>query len=163
MATLKPHPLVMALAKALKPQVASMRAGTPDALVRASDLPELVTFAGFLGDTVTQPGQDTQWRVLYLDLELRRWLLLDEADILLAEKVEDEAAPTGERDLIWVKADASVGRGSGSPSVEARFLTGEFTRAEDFEAPPTGGTLAAATGVFCQARTPSCCRIRTRR
>jgi hypothetical protein len=163
MATLKPHPLVTALAKALKPQVASMRAGTPDALVEASDLPELVTFAGFLGDTVTQPGQTTQWRVLYLDLELRRWLLLDEADILLAEKVEDETAPSGERDLIWVKADASVGRGSGSPSVEARFLTGEFTRAGDFEAPPTGGTLAAATGVFCQARTPSCCRIRTRR
>jgi hypothetical protein len=160
------HPLVDALASGLEvpaPPNTQIKAGSPEALARASDVPELVSFAGFLGDTIPQPGQAAKkWRVLYLDLELRNWLLVLDTDILDAQKVGDKTAPSGERDVIWVRADASVGRGRGSPSVEARFLTGEFTRAGDFEAPPTGGTLAAATGVFCEFRTPSCCKIGTR-
>ena len=61
-------------------------------------------------------------------------------------------------DIIWVLADAAVGRGGRSLSVEGAFLCGNFTRAGDFEASPTGGTLAASTGVFCEARSPGCCK-----
>ena len=161
MAPPDPHPLIKALAEKLTPE-ANAKASL-DAFAQATNLPELVTFAGFLGPTVTQPGPDSIWRLLYLDMELRTWLLVEETDILVTEKVKDETAPSGKRDQIWVYADAPVGHGSGTPSIEARFLSGEFTRAGDFGAPPGGGTLAAATGIFCQARTPSCCGPKTRK
>ena len=161
MAPPDPHPLIKALAERLKPN--ESEEASLEALAQATDLPELVTFAGFLGPTVTQPGPDSIWRLLYLDMELRSWLLVEDTEILVAVKVKDDSAPSGERDVIWVNADAPVGQGSGWPSVEARFLSGEFTRAGDCGAPPGGGTLPAATGIFCQARTPSCCGPRTRR
>jgi hypothetical protein len=85
-------------------------------------------------------------------------LLVDDGGILAHSDVQDDGVPfTQKRDVIWVKADAAVGRGRASNSVQAQFLTGDFTRAGDFEAPPSGGTLAAATGIFCQARTAGCC------
>jgi hypothetical protein len=162
MAPLEPHPLVKAVAKKFMSDAANAAAALKE-YAAATDLPELIAFAGFLGPTLEQPAPEKTWRLLYLDLELRTWLLVEDAEILVHEKVKDDTAPSGERDMIWVKADVPVGHGSGSPSVEARFLSGEFTRAGDFEAPPGGGSAPAATGVFCQARTPSCCRIRTRR
>ncbi|MGH2969197.1 MAG: hypothetical protein ACRDK0_09050 [Solirubrobacteraceae bacterium] len=166
--TLVPHPLVDTLAKALGPKAPPSMSygtgGTPSAtaiLAQATDVPELVTFSGFLGDTVPQPSGNV-WRLLYLDWRLQTWLLVEEGEILHAEKVKDDGAPSGLVDVIWVRADASVRRGSGPQSVEARFLTGAFTRAGDFDASPTGGTLAAATGIFCEARTPVCCYRRSR-
>jgi len=167
-----PHPLVEELAKALLPpapaaqgakgKAAPAQAATAADLAGASELPELVIFAGFLGDTVTHPGAGKDWRLLYLDWRLLTWLLVQEDGIVLAEKVSDETAPSGMRDVIWVKAEASVRSGSGPQSVEARFLTGEFTRAGDFEAPLTGGTFAGSTGVFCEAKTVNCCYRRSR-
>ena len=48
-------------------------------------------------------------------------------------------------------------------SDEARFLTGEFTRAGDFDYSETGGQSAAETGLFCP-NTPLCnCGPRSRR
>jgi hypothetical protein len=175
MASRPVHELVTELAKGLKPpkvKAGSIRAA-PDvpakeipadsalALAYASNLPEAIVFAGFLGDVVERPvGGDFQ--VLYLDLELSEWLLVEDSGILAHGQIRDDAVPFNQRrDVIWVKADAAVGRGSTSQTVEAQFLTGEFTKARDFEGPPAGGTLAAATGVFCQARTPSCCRRRS--
>jgi hypothetical protein len=168
---LNPHPLVVALAKNLKApavraagNVPGIAAGSPGALARASNLPGVVLFAGFLGDLVPHPS-GTNWQVLYIDLALTEWLLIEEDGILDDAKVKDETVPIkfgADRDVLWVKADASVGRGAASQSVEAQFLTGPFTRAGDFEVPLAGGTLAAATGVFCEARTPSCCRVRSR-
>jgi hypothetical protein len=170
------HPLVDELAKRLKPpkvKAGSIRtapdvpakdiaADSPEALAYASNLPESVVFAGFLGAVVQQPGGG-DFQVLYLDLELGNWLLVEDTGILAHAKIKDEAVPFDQtRDVIWVKEDAAVGRGSTSQSVEAQFLTGEFTKAGDFEVPPTGGTLAAATGVFCEPRTPLCCYKRTR-
>jgi hypothetical protein len=162
------HPFVKAVAKKVTPQ--AQEAAAVAAYGQATGLPDLIAFTGFLGPTIDQPAPGDQaapdgqpppartWRMLYLDLELRTWLLVEDDEILVNEKVEDRAAPSGRRDMIWVTADAPVGHGSGSPSVEARFLTGDFTRAGDFEAPPAGGTLSAATGVFCNARTAGCCR-----
>jgi hypothetical protein len=136
---------------------------TAEALADASNLPERVMFAGFRGPVVEHPGRG-EWRLLYLDLELRDWLLIETSGIVRRSTVKDETVPFEEksRDVFWVKADAAVGRGDASQTVQAQFLTGKFTRAADFETPLTGGTLAAVTGVFCEARTPSCCRVRSR-
>jgi hypothetical protein len=154
------HPLVKALAAGLKPPEVPEKgidAGSAEALAYASNLPEAIMFVGFLGGRVQEPGGRT-WQVLYLDLELNGWLLVEDDGILAVDRVQDDGVPYKRtRDVIWVKADAAVGRGGASQSVEAQFLTGEFTRAAECEAPPTGGTIAAATGIFCQARTASCC------
>jgi hypothetical protein len=55
-----------------------------------------------------------------------------------------------------VEADALVGSGSGTQPVEATFLTGEFTRAADFDASSGGGARGGSTGPFCQPRSPLC-------
>jgi hypothetical protein len=125
-------------------------------LAGSPDVPELVTFAGYVGPVVTQ--QSKEWCVFYLDTRLLTWLLVPVDGIVYRDPVVDDKAPCGIQDVLWVKADTSVGHGSGSLTLEGQFLTGEFTRAGDFEAAPTGGTLGAATGVFCEARSPGCCK-----
>ena len=115
---------------------------------------QLVTFTGYLGPQISWSGQ--QWRLLYLDLRLECWLLIEESGIVDAQQVRDDTAPNGKCDLIWVKADAAVGAGRGSQSDEARFLTGQFTRAGDSEPSWNGGTQTASTGPFCAS--VLCCR-----
>jgi hypothetical protein len=151
------HPVVRELAQGLGVRTAA-------ALADASNLPEPVMFAGFRGPVIEHPERG-EWRLLYLDLELTEWLLIEASGIIRRSTVKDETVPFEEksRDVFWVKADAAVGRGNASQAVQAQFLTGKFTRAGDFEAPLTGGTLAAATGVFCEARTPSCCLFKSKR
>jgi hypothetical protein len=174
MATRPVHQLVTKLAAGLNPPkvpaksipassaaptvpAKTLPAGSAEALAYASNLPDAILFTGFLGGLVEEPG-GRNWQLLYLDFELDNWLLVEDAAILAHSDVVDDGVPfTQRRDVIWVKADAAVGRGRASHSVEAQFLTGDFTRAADFEAPPAGGTLAAATGIFCQARTVGCC------
>jgi hypothetical protein len=161
------HPLVTRVAKKSEAEADGFDLGSPDAFARASNLPERVMFAGFRGPVVPRESRDSQdkknWVLLYLDVGLTEWLLIEEDGIVAEGTVLDESVPVEMyRNVIWVQADASVGRGSAAQAVQAQFLTGKFTRAGDFEAPPAGGTLAAATGVFCEARTPSCCRIRSR-
>ena len=132
-------------------------------LAALPDVPEMVTFAGYVGARITRDAKD--WCVFYLDSRLLTWLLVPTDGIVFRDAVQDDLAPCGVQDVLWVKADTTVGRGSGSLSIEGQFLSGEFTRAGDFEAGPTGGTQAAATGVFCEARSPGCCRpctVRTR-
>ena len=168
------HKLVKELATGLKPPkvpaksipagsaaptvpTADLAEGSAEALAYASNLPDAIMFTGFLGGLVEEPG-GRNWQLLYLDFELDNCLLVDNGGILAESEVEDDAVPfTQKRDVIWVRADAAVGLRRASHSVEAQFLTGDFTRAGDFEAPPSGGTVAAATGIFCQARTASCC------
>jgi hypothetical protein len=124
------------------------------ALAESSDVSQVVAFEGYLGATVEHDGKD--WCVLYLDLQARSWLLVEKDRIVKRASVGDSTWPS-KRDVLWVRGDGAVGMVHGSQSVQAQFLTGEFTRAGDYEAPPTGGTLGAATGVFCRG-TPTCCR-----
>lgn len=125
----------------------------------AANVPELFTFAGFLGPIVAQPGvADSQWQVMYLDLQLKNWLLVEQAGVITKNTVVEDKVPDRKMDVLWVTADTAVGVGSGSQSLEAQFLTGDFTRAADFRASVSGGTLAAATGVFCDAQSIGCCR-----
>ena len=151
------HPVVRELSKGLGQATAA-------AFADESNLAERIMFAGFRGPIVKHPN-GSSWRLLYLDLELRDWLLIETGGIVRRGTVKDETVPFEEqsRDVFWVKADAAVGRGDASQAVQAQFLTGKFTRAGDFEAPLSGGTLAAATGVFCEARTPSCCLFKSKR
>jgi hypothetical protein len=160
------HPLVIKLARGLNPPAtvvagANINASTVEALAYSSDEPDVVVFAGFLGNQVQGPGGT--WMPLYLDLELNTCLLLESGGIVATGSIRDDAVPINQlRDVIWVKSDTPVGHAAGSQSVEAMFLTGDFTRAADYEAPVGGGTMTGNTGVFCEARTPTCCRYPSR-
>jgi hypothetical protein len=127
----------------------------------ASNIAALVTFAGYVGPLLKK--SEKYWCVFYLDTRLQSWLLVDVDGIVFRDPIKDDQAPCGIRDVLWVKADTIVGSGSGFLSLEAQFLTGAFTQAGDFDAGPSGGTLAAATGVFCEARSVGCCRPKTPR
>ena len=125
------------------------------AIADQANVPDLSLFAGFLGGPYTR--DNVKWRLLYLDSRLSNWLLVPEDDIVVHERLDDEHAPSGKRDALWVRGSATVVQGSGSRSNQGRFLVGEFTRAGDFAASTTGGTFSAATGLLCEATTPGCC------
>jgi hypothetical protein len=137
--------------------------GTPEALALAVDTPEQVVFAGYTGALIERPEDSKRiWRVFYLDPRLFRWMLVESKNVRLWRRVETQESPTGDCDYIWVNYDAPVASGSGPQSIEAPFLSGDFTRAGDFEAPSGGRGGGTSTGLFCDARTPSCCRKYTR-
>jgi hypothetical protein len=136
------------------------------ALAGADRGAEVVTFAGFVGASVDRAGEkggSDEWTILYLDSLLQSWLLVETTGIAFRARITAENSPFGFRDVIWIKANAPVGRGSGSISIESQFLTGEFTSAGDSRIMPTGGTMAAATGVFCESESIGCCRPSIRR
>jgi hypothetical protein len=118
-------------------------------------VPDLSLFAGYLGGPVTDKAGE--YRLLYLDSRLENWLLIPVKDIVVHQRLDDEHAPSGKRDALWIRGAAMVVRGSGARANEGRFLVGEFTRAADFAAATTGGTFSAATGLLCEATTPGCC------
>ena len=149
----KPHPLVQALlpgTRMVLPEVKPVKADG-----NASRAPEWVIFEGFAGGTTKRPAQKT-WLQFFLDARLFRWMLIDGARIRHGIRVGDEESPPGGCDYVWVDADAQVGTGSGTQPVEAVFLSGELTRAVDFEPPPVGGPTGDRTGPFCVARSPLC-------
>ncbi len=128
-------------------------------------IPPLVTFAGFLGGIITSDDKSKSWRVFYLDAKLLTWLLFDKDAILHSERLKDETAPFGERDIIWLRSSTSLTEGSGPPrtnEIEAQFLRGDFIGADDFAASLTGGTFSRATGLLCEVQTPGCCGKKTR-
>ena len=94
---------------------------------------------------------------------MQSWLIIERAGVLAHKRMANEPGVSAGREVLWVKADAAVGRANRSLSVEGEFLTGAFTRAGDFDVGQEGGTLAAATGVFCEARSVGCCMGRTNR
>ena len=124
-------------------------------LANQENLPELILVAGFLGGPVKRDRED--WRLLYLDSRLQTWLLIMENDIVVHQRLDDDHAPSGKRDALWVNGTATMVHGSGSRANEGRFLVGDFTTAGDFAASATGGTFSAATGLLCEASTPGCC------
>jgi hypothetical protein len=104
------------------------------------------------------PISETDWLVFYLDPRLQTWLHVQRKAIVLRRTVHDHLSPFGSHDVIWVRAQAPIRQGSGPQSIQQRFLTGAFTRAGDFDAPPTGGTFSPQTGgLLCGANSPGCC------
>jgi hypothetical protein len=130
------------------------------ALANKPDLPDLSLFAGFLGGKIVNRANGGEWRLIYLDARLYSWLLVREDDILVHQRLQDDRAPSGLRDVLWIRGTAKVVQGSGARSNEGRFLVGEFTRAGDFAASTAGGTFSAASGLVCEATTPGCCVAR---
>jgi hypothetical protein len=128
-----------------------------DAVGVTAGEPALITLAGYLGGCVTGGEPPTQWQLLFLDNKLVTWMIVPYDQILVHSRVTDDTAAFGERDLLWVNAEALVGRGDTTESVQGRFLTGPFTRAGDVAASVTGGTFTAASGLLCEAVTPGCC------
>ncbi len=100
---------------------------------------------------------ETAWLVFYLDARLQTWLLVQKESIVLRRTVDDRLSPFGSHDVIWVRGQAPIRHGSGPQSIQQRFLTGDFTRAGDFDAPPTGGTFSSPSGLLCAAGSPGCC------
>jgi hypothetical protein len=123
-----------------------------------ADSPDRRSFVGYLGETFTHGGND--WSVLYLDWDLETWLVIETIGIVGRERITSAAGSGAPalRDVVLVLADTAVGHGRRSLSLEGAFLCGNFTRAGDFEPSPSGGTLDASTGVFCEGRSPGCCR-----
>ena len=148
------HQLVGALAGALP--------GPAAALPAASALPELVTLVGFVDGTIANPASGNNWVLVYRDWRMTTWLLVEAAGILHYDTVPDDGTDLQARQVLWVRRDTAVGRGSGPQSAEARFLTGQFTRAGDFDQLETGGQSSPETGLFCPT-TPLCnCGPRSR-
>jgi hypothetical protein len=131
--------------------------GLADALAQDSNVPELVAFAGCVGGNLNDPP-GTFWRLLYLDMKLLTWLLIEEDKILFRDTLRDDTMPFRERDVIWLRRDTPVSHGMGAPQpgeVQARQLRGEFTAAGDFKPALGGGTASTPpTGPWC---TPLCC------
>lgn len=149
------HPLVGNLIGALP--------GPAGALPPATALPELVTLVGFVDGTIVNPATGSNWVLVYRDWRMTSWWLVEGVGILHYDAVPDDGTDPQARQVLWVNRDTAVGRGSGPQSAEARFLTGEFTRAGDFDYSETGGQSAAETGLFCP-NTPLCnCGPRSRR
>jgi hypothetical protein len=170
MLNLEPHPLVVSIgtefgAKGhadLKKVSAAVAATPPTAtkndlatqLANQADRPDLMLVSGLLGGPIRHDNR--RWRLVYLDSRLYTWLLVPEADIIACERLDDANAPSGERDMLWINHSAPVVHGSGFGPNEQRFLVGEFTRAADFAPETRGGTFSAASGLICEATTPSC-------
>jgi hypothetical protein len=126
----------------------------------ASANPELVTLVGYL--SATRGDGEVTWRQFYLDLSLRRCLWIDDNAIVAHRELKDEELKPAVRDMIWVKADAQIVVANAAAAAEVQFLTGEFTRAGDFDVDAMAGALSPATGKFC-GRSPACCAGKTPR
>jgi len=109
---------------------------------------------------VTQ-ADGTGWTVLYRDLALSTWILVQPDDIVHHKPVKDGLSPDLTWDMIWVKATASVGHGSGAVA-DVQFLTGNFVRARDFPSAPFGGTFGPEVGAFQIGTSPNCCTRKSR-
>jgi hypothetical protein len=138
-------------------------AGQVAALPAAAALPELVTLVGFIDGTIVNPATNNNWVLVYCDWRMTTWWLIEGAGIHHLDTLPESGPDTDfAYDVVWVDRDTAIGRGSGPQSAEARFLTGQFTRAGDFDRWETGGQSAAETGLFCP-NTPLCnCGPRSR-
>jgi len=135
--------------------LATKRSELAGRLATASTLPELHVFDGYLGGEVKEGCV-----LLYRDPALSECLLVQARSIVQREPLEDRTSGLT-YDRIWVNADAPVKHGSGSSSVDARWLQGDFTRAGETEAALGGGTFSALTGAFLGDYSAVCCTRRS--
>jgi hypothetical protein len=163
----RPHPLFLALVGKVQTR---LRAALPPAqLAQApakaletvvTNTPSLTIFAGYLGDQWQDPtNANTQWWPLFFDAAMSKGMLVDKDDIEIFDARTEETAAFGKRDYIWVNVDKPIRVGTGPP---AFWLNGSFTRAGDFAASVSGGTIAPQQGILRDATTPTCCGMRSR-
>lgn len=112
--------------------------------------------AGYLGGGVAEHGAPAR-QVLFLDAQLSKWLLVPIEEISLFNRVRDDSAAFGLRDILWLRSDARVVPGDSSDSVKQSYLSGPFTRADQVPTTVTGGTFPGPGGLLLEAITPGCC------
>lgn len=147
-------PETLAAATTSDDEFAEQKNAVATAFANQATSPTLSLFAGYLGGPVTHDGD---WQLLYLDSRLCDWMLVPDEDIVVAEQLDDDNAPGGTRDVLWIKSTANVITGTGARSNDGRFLVGSLTRAGDYAPATSGGTFSAASGLLCEATTPGCC------
>jgi hypothetical protein len=116
---------------------------------------ELRSFTGYLGGRWTRGTKE--WQLLFVDSNLRDWIMMRADQIVYWQRVDDNKAACGKRDYIWLQTDAQVGRGSTLTYPEALFINGGFTAAGDFAASMRGDTWSSDNSLFGEATTPGCC------
>jgi hypothetical protein len=166
--SLRPNPLVESAKGPMTGPLKPAKGKAADAEKLAAQIggtasSDRVCFLGYLGKEIAH--RDTNWTVLYIDWEQSSWLLIETSGIVARETIPNYTGMGSpqDTDVVWVMSDAAVGLSRKTLSLEGMFLTGTFTRAGDFEGTVGGGTVAASTGVFCEARSPGCCRGKTPR
>jgi hypothetical protein len=145
-------------------RVIAARRGLPPAAFTPAQSPDSCSFTGYLGGAFRARKED--WCVLYLDLEFRTWLLIQERGILNRRRSQIEPGTPASLDVLWVKADTAVCSGNEALSLEGLFLIGNFARAGDFDVESLGGgTQAAGGGGYGLAgqSPPRCCTKTNRR
>jgi hypothetical protein len=159
------HDLITALGGKLQNPIAGIspvgsghgQAAVPAPNAPGPATPTLTIFSGYLGE----PWDDgtTTWQPLFFDAVMSKGMLVDANDIEVEDSRKDDAAAFGKRDYIWVQVEKSIHPGYGPP---AAWLNGPFTRAGDFAASYSGGTIGPQGGILREATTPTCCGIRSR-
>ena len=151
MADLTPHPHLIHLGKRLHtqgklPEEPRDADAAANVIADLPDQPDEVLIRGLVGAQIEHAGKD--WRLIYVDFALHRWLLVPEDEITDFERVDDREAPSGKRDMVWINRGAQVVRGTGFGPIERRFLVGDLTHATDF-APETDCDTSAAYATSC--------------
>ena len=100
-------------------------------------------------------------QVLFTDSRLSTWLLVPVNEVAVFNRVKDDTAAFGLRDVLWLKSEVRLVRGNNTESVQRTYLNGPFIRAGDLEDPLTGGT--SPRGLVDEAFTPGCCTSRSQR
>jgi len=114
------------------------------------------SFSGYFGGAIKDPLQrpKLRWQVLFLDLHLQHWLIVESKDILYFDRVRDDTAACGLRDYLWVGEDALIGRGGAANSADAVVRSGAFSRAGDLALSLPGDTRGRRRGLMVDAETP---------
>jgi hypothetical protein len=113
--------------------------------------------AGYLGGCEERDGRPPS-QILFLEANLATWLLVPLKDIAVHNRVEDDSAAFGVRDVLWLKPNARVVRGDETDSVASSYLNGPFISADDIAPTVTGGTFpGTGGGLLLEAITPGCC------
>jgi hypothetical protein len=180
---LPPHPIVVSLAETLGSDKVKVVLGgrkplgapAPDAALEdvlptqigdfgtLAGSPEIKCITGYIGGQCTYPSSSIWWQILFLDANLRNWIIVDRQQILYSDRRDDREAAAGKRDFIWVKADTLIAHGDPQTDPKNLFLTGAFTRAGDYETSVRGDTHSSASGLICDAITPGGCTSNTPR
>jgi hypothetical protein len=113
--------------------------------------------AGYVGGCWRGGGDDMVRQVLFVTAKLASWLLVPLDDIQLFNRIEDDRAPFGVRDILWLRPDTRVVQGQESDSVPRSYLNGPFIRADELASSARTGTYARTGGLLDEAITPGCC------
>jgi hypothetical protein len=89
---------------------------------------------------------------------LVNWLLLPIAEVALFNRVRDDSAAFGLRDVLWLRPEAKVVSGDRSESVARNYLNGPFVRVDEISVTISSGTYPRGQGgLLLEATTPGCC------